>query len=454
MTRPRKVRPWLALVAVASAAATAAAQPVNAGIRPEADLEALQEAFTALADALRPSVVAIHAERRVPGPRGTTTQGGPRHIRLPSIGSGVVIREDGKILTNEHVVHGAGKVVVVLHDGSSYESKAVHADPRSDLAVVTVDARNLKPAVLGDLANVRQGHWAFAMGNPFDLGGDGGMVMSEGVVSAVGRRLQIDPTDSRYYGNLIQTSAAINPGNSGGPLVNIYGEVIGINTAISTRSGGNEGVGFAIPMEARTKAIISRLLRGEPVEYGFLGVVVKAPEHGRTRGATIDRVEPASPAARADLRPGDVIVEFAQTVVEDADHLVRLVGASPVGQVTKVVLLRQGKRQETQVVLAKRDMPTPPTPPAPLAWRGLQLREPDGELRAQYDLPANVTGLVITEVEADSPAARAGLKPGQVIAKVGDIEVRDLDRFEEIAPGLTKPVTLTLTTGQKVQLPP
>ncbi len=361
-----------AAIAVAASlflvAAVARAQPATSRVSSKADLEALQAAFADLADTMRPSVVAVRAERRVrmsPDKQvGSGIQTQPTRL-IPSIGSGVIIREDGMILTNEHVVQQAEKVVVVLHDGSSHEAVAIRADPRSDLAIVEIDAEDLEPAPLGDLSRVRQGHWAFVLGNPCGLGADGGMVMSHGIVTAIGRKLQLDPTERRYYGNLIQTSAAVNPGNSGGPLVNIDGEVIGITTAISTRTGGNEGIGFAVPMEARTKAIIERLLRGEPIEYGYLGVTASTPAEVQRQtpaglpacGAAVDQIEPGSPADRARLATGDVILEFDGITVEDADHLVRLVGAAPIGRPVSLTYSRRGHRTPTFVTLTPRPRP-------------------------------------------------------------------------------------------------
>ena len=450
------------MVLALTAVLRAPAQVPSTGVSPLADLESLQAAFAQLAEKLRPSVVAIHADRRVRVPE---TQGMPddpvhRSVRVPSIGSGVVIRADGMILTNEHVVRDADKVTVVLFDRSRHEAKAVYADPRADLAIVHIEAGGLTPARLGDLSRVRQGHWAFAMGNPFGLASDGNMVMSEGIVSAVRRKLDIDPTNSRYYGNLIQTSAAINPGNSGGPLVNIYGEVIGITTAISTRTGANEGIGFAVPIEARTRAIIETLLRGETVEYGFLGVTVRMPERpsggaagAAVGGATIESVEPGSPADRANFKPGDTILEFDGSRVEDPDHLVRLVGASPVGKQIVVVFDRDGRISRAPVTIGRRPVMEVAETDT-LKWRGMKLSDPTLTVRRRFRLPPGAKGLVITEVEPKSAAERAGLKPGQRILKVGELDITTVERLGDVLPTLTRAVTLTLADHAPVKIEP
>lgn len=440
------------------------AQSASSRVGAKADLQALQAAFADLAETMRPSVVAIRAERRVrTAPEGGRTPAtGPAAGRLlPSIGSGVIIREDGMILTNEHVVAGAEKILVVLYDGSSHEVTAVHADSRSDLAVVEIDVEGLRPATLGDLSQVKQGHWAFAMGNPLGLAADGGMVMSHGIVSAIGRKLQIDPSDSRYYGNLIQTSAAINPGNSGGPLVNIDGDVIGITTAISTRTGANEGIGFAVPIEGRTKAIIAKLLAGEAVEYGYIGVTVRTPSQVASRtvsgsplyGAMIEKVEPASPAEKAALAEGDVIVEFDGAAVEDADHLVRLVGAAPVGKAVSVVYRRQGRRTQTSVSLVSRKFPHGAKTDE-LTWRGMTLSELTLAIRERFSLSGQTGGLVVTSVEPKSVADRAGFKAGQRIVRVDAVSVNTIDRLGEMIPALRKVVTLTLADRTTIDLPP
>lgn len=330
-----------------------------------ADLRALEKAFTDLAQKVRPSVVAIRTYRvRNPTDRDTP-------VKLPlSLGSGFVIDATGYIATNRHVIDGADLITVILDNGLHYDATTVKSDVRGDLAVLKIDATDLAPdsdrglvAVrFGDLANVKVNQWAFACGNPFGLANaDGRTSITYGVVSAVGRQMtdRLPGNDQvHYYGNLIETSAAINPGSSGGALFNLDGEVIGVVTAIESASGVNEGHGFAIPIDKNIRGILDTLKAGKEVRYGFLGVTVddvdppdsrQVSDSGRHRGAKITSINPANgPAAAAGLKPGDIIVEFDGTPVEGSDHLVRLVGYTPVGaDVTVTYLRRQVKRKAT-----------------------------------------------------------------------------------------------------------
>lgn len=287
---------------------------------------------------------------------------------MPTIGTGMIVDANGLILTNEHVVHGAkpDQITCVLANGDRYMAQSVQFDLRSDLAIVRIDARNLPVLKLGDARTVRQGHFAIVLGNPFGLAWDsqGKPAMSFGIISALGRPLtrQLDPGGERYYGNLIQTDARINPGNSGGPLLNIRGEVIGVTTAISTRSGSSEGVGYAIPMTEGVRAIVERLKSGQEVEYGFLGVRLDWPTPEARKvsggpssgGALITEVESGTPAEQSKLSPGDLVVQFDGAEVEDADQLIRLVGAAQVGVPVDVTYYRGGAKRTVQVVPARR----------------------------------------------------------------------------------------------------
>ncbi|MBP7935909.1 MAG: trypsin-like peptidase domain-containing protein [Phycisphaerae bacterium] len=450
----------LVLPAIQAQAQPAAADPVQ--------VEALEQTLVAVAETLRPSVVAIRANRPMDGSEtqeapepppnggvrpGSSRRGRPEERRYPSVGSGVIISPDGQILTNEHVVAGAqpDDITCILSSGESYRVQEVYADPRSDLAVMTIGAKGLKPAVLGNLETVRQGQFAIVMGNPFGsaLESRGRPAMSFGVISALGRGLnqQLDPLmTQRYYGNLIQTDARINPGNSGGPLLNLKGEVIGINTAISSRSGGSEGMGYAIPMSARTKEIIAALARGEEVEYGFLGVGLRSIRDEEPQGsdgptgAVVDSIERQAPAAAADLKVGDIIVTVDGHAVRDADEAIALIGGARVGVPMQLIFRRGSRRLTAQVVPARRKVASP----AAFSWRGMRLAYPDWEVCRSYKLPADVRGAVITEVEPGGPAARAGLHVGQVIDRIGEARIQGVRYLPTITAKLSGPVKIAL----------
>ncbi len=337
------------------------------------DMVDLEATFTRIVERVGPSVVAIRVTRPL-----RSTIGGDESAEIinqgldqpvESAGSGVVVRGDGMILTNEHVIMEAESIRVRLSDGREFEASVVGRDARSDLAVIRIPAQGLRPAELGDLRTVRRGQWAIAMGNPFGLARDGQASVSIGHVSATGRALQreLDPTQQRYYGNLIQTTADINPGNSGGPLLNLNGQVIGINTAIQTRGGGNEGVGFAVPVSERTRAIIDALLVGRQVEYGYLGVQTRRPLLTERRragvesgGAYVTSVDPGAPAEHAGIRTGDILTAFNGVAIEDDDHLIRLVGAARVGAFAEVRLVRDGRTMDVRVRVGRRRLPGEP----------------------------------------------------------------------------------------------
>ncbi|MCH7813900.1 MAG: PDZ domain-containing protein, partial [Planctomycetes bacterium] len=280
---------------------------------------------------------------------------------------------------------------------------------------------------------------------------DGRASIAYGIVEALGRDLSQalnaeDPTlaTRRDYSNLIQTSAAINPGNSGGPLFNINGEMIGVVTAIESRSGVNEGTGFAIPISRWKRPIIETLSRGEQVRYGYLGVQIASPSVGPQgglrdggRGAMILRLDPPDgPAAQGRLERDDIIVEFAGVTVQDTNHLVRLVGATPVGQIAKIIFLRDGRRRTTEVTLAERPVNQvalggdasrrePPT----CHWRGAWLAEPSDAILLEAGLSRESAGLVVTHLDPDSETARAGLARQQVVLKLNRRRVRTIDEF-------------------------
>lgn len=458
------------LIGVVLAALTQADPPAPRPItdessNPYARLEELQTMFSHLSETLAPSVVSIRSFRRLPAiheghPPEKTADAVFHRTRdrlVPAAGSGVVIREDGKILTNEHVVQGAERIEVVLHDARAFEAVALDSDVRSDLAVVTIESNGLKPIRLGDLGRVRRGHWAIAMGNPYGFSRDGHAAMTYGIISALGRALpELDPSRDRYYGNLIQTDAEINPGNSGGPLFNMHGELIGINTAVSTRSGSSDGVGFAIPISARTRAIIDLLADGQPIDYGYLGVRVEdvtADDTRRETGALVTRVEPRTPAARAGLQAGDLITRFHGARVRSRDDLVRLVGATVAGHSIEVQWIRAGAERRCELRLDARNASSRPPIRLTLAWRGMHIGVIDAARRKRFDLDETAAGLVIIDVDRRTPAARVGLEPGCILERIGSDAVAGLDDLRHRMRLATGPVMIT-AGGRQITLPP
>lgn len=427
-----------------------------------ADLKLLQNSFADIAADVVPCVVAVRTYINGFGR-------GERSVLRPlSQGAGMIIRSNGTILTNYHVIEDATDVTVVLHDGTDHDAGIVQVDPRSDVAILKIAADNLRPVKFRDLSNVRVGHWTFAVGNPFGLGNHTGKTsFTVGNVSSIGRNLTqwLDETDNRYYGNLIESSAAINPGNSGGPLFNLEGEVMGVVTAIETRSGVAEGVGFAIPITARMLTIIDQLERGEEVRYGYLGVTVMtdAPSkyHSvgdqRVHGAQLGDILSDGPAERAGLRTGDIIIELDGSPVADADHLVRLVGATPVGSPVTARFVRDGDRRDASVTLG--DRPIAERQRAVIAgvevpttnWRGALFAEITEPVRTQLGLGPGDPGLVVVNVYPGSDAAKRGLEVDQVIVAVNDRPVRSLEQFAVARNGASDTLRLALENNRVIQ---
>ncbi len=435
-----------------------------------ADLAAIQRALQAVAQKATLGVVAIRSAR----PITTIWRGDPfsethnrafRHYldRLViSAGTGTIIREDGLILTNEHVIERAEEIIVVLSDGSEHVAAVLGSDPRSDLAVIKIDAAGLQPLELGDLDEVKPGQWAIAIGNPFGMACDGHPSVTVGVVSAVGRSLsrQLDSTETRYYGNLVQTSAQMNPGNSGGPLLNIRGQVIGVATAISTRSGGGESLGFAVPISARTKRIIGKLTAGQRVEYGYLGVTARRPRQTEREaagapdsgGVYVAAVDEGGPAAVVGLRAGDILVAIDAVRLRDPDHLIRLVGDRAVGEVIELSYYRAKNCLTSRAEVGPRRIGRLAPSDRVVTYAGLTVGELPRDRRRQH-VPKDEGGdLVILEVDPHSSAAEAGLRTGQIIARVGQRHVGTLEDLRRLIRGAKGGLVIETAAGRKALL--
>lgn len=389
--------------------------------------------------------------------------GNNRGIRVPpqeAKGSGVVIDSDGVILTNSHVVTGAEEVLVKLNDGREYIATEVKTDPKSDVAVVKIDAKGLIPIAIGDSDESQVGDWVLAIGSPFGLD----TTVTAGIVSAKGRGPNINERE-----DYIQTDAAINPGNSGGPLVNLYGQLIGINTAISSRGGGNDGVGFAIPVNM-AKWVAEELLEKGKVERSYLGVGIQpvtsalADQFGVEvgQGVLVNNVFPKTPAAEAKLQTGDVIVSVAGKEVERPQQLQGIVEQLTAGEEYEFVVLRDGKKQTVGVTLDSMPADYGTTVVAkPEAEEkkdaasfddlGIEVSPLTDEVAEQLGFEETVRGVVITQVDDGSPAQEVGLDTGVVIERVGKSRVNTVDEFRsaiEEAKQTGKNVLLLVRTPQ------
>jgi serine protease Do len=346
-------------------------------------------------------------------------------------GSGFIIDADGTVVTNNHVVKDAKSVTVTLADGTQLPARIVGRDERSDLAVLHVDAGHKLPFIeLGDSAQVRPGAWVMAMGNPFGLGG----TVTAGIVSALGRDIGSGPFD-----DFIQIDAPINKGNSGGPLFTQDGHVVGVNSAIISPSGGSIGIGFAIPSNM-VKTVVADLEKDGRVTRGYLGVEAQSvtpamaraldlPKNAHDSGALVASIEPDSPAAKAGLQPGDVILSVdGQKAGTPRDLAVDMAAEKP-GSETRLDILRGGNRQAVTVTVTllsgDHTMAAGSGEQEQTPSIGVALAPLSPEMRSQLDLPEHTNGAVVANVTEDSPAAKAGIQQGDVIVGVGSRAVNN-----------------------------
>jgi len=364
-----------------------------------------------------------------PAPRG------PQRQR--SLGSGFIIDGDGSILTNNHVVENAQKIVVKLaDDDQEYEAKVIGRDPKTDIAVIQIKAKtNLQAATLGDSDGLEVGEWVVAIGNPFGLDS----TVTSGIVSAKGRHIGQGP-----YDNFIQTDASINPGNSGGPLINLRGEVIGINTAIFSRTGGNMGIGFAIPINL-AKEVLPQLRGKGKVTRGFLGVLIQkvTPEIAeslgldRGHGALVANVTKDGPADKAGVKVGDVIVEFDGKEVKDSSDLPIIVARTPVDKRTRMKVLRDKKEVTLTVAVGElKDEEVVASAPEK-GELGLSVQRLTPQMAESLGLD-KTEGVVVTAVEPGSAADEAGIRRGDVVMEVDKKAIRSLDDYKKAVAGIRK----------------
>jgi serine protease Do len=353
-----------------------------------------------------------------------------RNIPQTGLGTGFIIDKDGYILTNNHVVEMADEIKVTLEDESVFDAKIIGRDPETDIALIKIDnAKNLKPLKLGDSELMEVGDWVVAIGNPYGLG----HTVTAGIVSAKYR----DNVGIGTFDNFIQTDASINPGNSGGPLMNIDGEVIGINSAIFSQTGGSVGIGFAIPINM-AKDMLPMLKTGKIVR-GWLGVGVQpiTPDLKEKfnleneSGALISQVYPDGPSGKAGLKAGDVIVSFQGKEIKDSKKLPYIVSATPVGTDAEVVVIRKGEKKTFHVKLGKR----PPSDEAGMEEEstslnlGMTVEALTPDKAGRYGIE-DTEGLLIVDVEYNSPAAEAGLRQGDIILEVDRVKMTTENDFK------------------------
>jgi serine protease Do len=413
--------------------------------------------FAALSEAISPSVVNISTTQEVKRRGSPFGPGGPgmgeddpfqeffspferffgpprggRPFRARSLGSGFIVDSKGFILTNNHVVENADEILVKLSSGKEFKAKVAGRDPKTDIALIEIkgDAKDLPEVKLGDSNSLRVGEWVVAIGNPFGLEN----TVTVGIVSAMGRHINQGP-----YDNFIQTDAAINPGNSGGPLLNTKGEVVGINTAIFSRGGGNIGIGFAIPIDL-AKEIVPQLREKGRVTRGWLGVMIQkvTPEIAESlgldeaRGALVADVVKDGPAEGAGLKQGDVIVEFDGTPLNDSAELPLLVARTPIGKSVPLVIIRDKKRETVTVTIAEmKEEEEVAAGPGSAEDLGLAVQTLTPELAENLGLERGLKGVVVTQVDPSGPGGDAGIRRGDVILEVNRTPVKDVQSYQK-----------------------
>jgi serine protease Do len=362
-----------------------------------------------------------------------------------ALGSGIVISSDGYILTNNHVVQNARTIQVKLTDGRTFSGKVIGTDPETDVALVKIDADNLQPITFADSDQAQVGDVVLAVGDPFGIG----QTVTEGIISAKNRQGVSD--DSSSDESFIQTDAAINPGNSGGPLIDTDGRLVGMNTAILSRSGGNQGIGFAVPSDL-CRWVADSLIKNGKVERGMLGVVIqnlspelaKAMNSHRTSGALVSEVTPGTPADRAGIKSGDVVTQFDNKPVDDENSLKLMVAETAPGKSVPIQVDRNGQTLNLNVTLeslsakttlAKNEPNSNGNDPQGDALHGVGVQDLDRQTREELNIPANVHGALITQVDPSSPSGEAGLREGDVIEEINHQPVRNAEDADRLTEG-------------------
>ena len=445
----------------------------NVDSKQVASLEALNQERRTLVNSVIPSVVAVKTSKKVDTRRQQALDPfgfffrNPNQFRSPrdeamvqnSLGSGVIVTNEGHIITNNHVVDQVDEIEVQLSDGRTEKARLVGADAQLDLAVLKIDNPGVKPLKLADSDTVQAGDFVLAIGNPFGFE----ETVTDGIISSKGR-----PNRADVFGDWLQTNAAINPGNSGGPLINLRGEVVGINTVIISRSGGSQGIGFAIPSNTVRTALESLLKQGRIIR-GYLGIQTRALQPGQTAaetdGVVVDAVVPGSPAAQAQLQKGDIIRKFDGRDVKNFPALRSLVAQAALNKKVELEIVRDGKPMKVTTEIKEQPIdyqaggpvpqqnqpqvqPQPPTEPgdqgetsSPLG--SIHVGDLAPEMARQLDLPNNVHGVVITNIDPDSGAAE--LQKGDVIEEINQQPVTSVSDYNKITTALDPSQPLVLS---------
>ena len=425
-----------------------------------ASLEALNRERRALVSSVIPSVVAVKTSKKIAIRREYGLDPfefffrNQRQFRNPNeeamvqnaLGSGVIVTNEGHIITNNHVVDQVDEIEVQLSDGRTKKARLVGADSQVDLAVLKIDDPGVKPLKLADSDMVQAGDFVLAIGNPFGFD----ETVTDGIISS-----KMRPNRTDAFGDLLQTNAAINPGNSGGPLINLRGEVVGINTAIISRSGGSQGIGFAIPSNTVRTALESLLKQGRIIR-GYLGIQTRGLQPGQngaeSEGVIVEEVVPGSPAAQAQLQRGDIIRKFDGHEVKNFPALRSLVAQAQLNKNVDLEIVRDGKplKATTQIkeqpvnyqttgILPRQSQSPQPSAPGPQnelggALASIHVSDLTPEVARQLDLPGNVQGVLVTSVDPDSGAAE--LQKGDVIEEINQQPITSVSDYNKIAASL------------------
>lgn len=423
-------------------------------------LQNLESEFQEVVRRVSPSVVTIRAKRMVLAPSNPhVDESSPQAVHVN--GTGVVIADNGAILTNEHVVQSACRIDVIYFDGRSESAEVWAADVRSDLAVLRVRRSGLPAVRFCNWSGVSRGQWSIVVGNPYGLAADGQACVSVGVIANLGRRLPgLGESDDRQYQDMIQTTAAISPGNSGGPLFNSRGELVGIITAMHARAAADEGIGFAIPMSPPRLRCVAELVAGRTPQHGYLGLTARdltsdeRAGRGGDGGAWVLTIEPGGPADRAGIREGDVILRLDDEIIATATALAENADAAPIGSAAVLTIERNRRRLELPVVVAARQVTRVASlRGGAIVWRGMRVAsvaehsaaDPAASSNPNLDSDGRASaGVVVLEISPSSPAQRAGLRVGDVIRRAAGHELGDVGGFRRAVRDCSGEVELTI----------